>query len=291
MASTDTSGTDATGLNLSASTNLANSAKDLGTSSINNYDPTAAATNATNLANSNYNTAQTENNSMVTQYANAVKANPTVTDLYNQGNALFNVPQLGQNATNLSNQVNNTVPDSYQGARGFDIGNAQVENGQAAKLAYLQPQSNAATANYNQASTLANQYVQAGQAQNTQNLAPTVAGVTQQAANMAAQATGWNTALSSQLTGLIDKMNNGVTLSQAEMTQAGVLAQQETAYQDQVLQNSQAANTATKTLAGTMYTANHQNIAQGGTSFNTNTGSYYTPGVGSGTIAGVKPTA
>ncbi len=193
------------------------------------------------------------------QYQNAIAKNPTVTSLYNTANNMFNVPQLANRATYLNNQVTNAVPDAYTGAKGFDIDSTDINNAIASKLAYLGPQANAATANYNTAAGLASNFVQAGQVQNQQNLLPIQAQGTLLQQQEAAQATGWNQAAANEFQGLINKMNAGITLSTTEMNRANQLASLEEAYQQAIstanianqFQNVSAGNSLVNTFANT----------------------------------------
>jgi hypothetical protein len=199
-----------------------------------------------------------------------VAANPTVTTLYNEGNNKYNVPQLATQATNLSNELTNAVPSGYSSARGFDIGNTAIQNGVAQRTAYLQPQSNAATANYNTASQLASQYVTAGQAQNAQNLLPIQAEAPLLAQQEAAQSTGWNQASQDEFDGLVSKMNAGVTLSATEMSRANVLAEQETSYENAVTQ-------ANATIQAQKIASTYQVVPQNSNLVNNFTGSIVNP--------------
>jgi hypothetical protein len=223
---------------------VASSAVDTGKTAINSFNPNATATSQQNNTGNLFNTQQNQTNDYIGQYSKAVANNPTVTSLYNKGNEMFNVPQLAQQATNLNNQMTGAVPSGYAGARGFDISNTDVQNGIAQRTAYLQPQANAANANYNSAAGLASQYVTAGQAQNQQNLLPIQAEQQNLLQQQAAQATGWNNAAQSEFQALVSKMNAGVTLSQAELDRANILASQETSYLNQITASQATVNVA-----------------------------------------------
>lgn len=228
-----------------------NDAKNAGNNAISSYDPTAAGNTSTNAVTSNFNTNQGQNTQAVNPLQSVINSNPKVQDLYQQGNALYNVPQLATQATDLSNRLTNAVPDAYKASRGYDIDSTDINNGIAAKTAYLTPQSNAATANYNTAAGLAQGFVNAGQTQNAQNLIPAQENATLTAQNMAAEQTGWNQAQKSTLDGLLAKMQSGVTLSAQEMQTAQALAATEEAYNQQltVNQTNLATNAATNTAA------------------------------------------
>jgi hypothetical protein len=224
--------------------NSINNAANSGNAAINSYDPTAAGNSSTGAVTSNFNTNQAQNASAVDPLQKVINSNPTVTSLYQQGNALYNVPQLATQATDLSNRLTDVTPNAYQAAKGFDIDSTDIGNGIANASAYLGPQSGRATANYNTAAGLASNFVNAGQLQNAQNLIPAQENATLTAQNMAAEQTGWNQAQKSILDGLLAKMQSGVQLSQTEMTTAQQLAATEEAYNAQVSVNQTAVQTA-----------------------------------------------
>lgn len=226
------------GLDLSGATKQANTAMDTGKNAISSYDPTAAGNTSTNAVSGNFNTNQAQNAQAVNPLQSVINSNPHVQDLYQQGNALYNVPQLATQATDLTNRLTNAVPDAYRGARGYDIDSTDLNNGIAAKTAYLTPQSNAATANYNTAAGLAQKFVEAGQAQNAQNLIPAQMNAQLTAQNLAAEQTGFNQAQKATLDGLMEKMKSGVALSAQEMDMAKQLAQSEEQYQQQLTMNT-----------------------------------------------------
>jgi hypothetical protein len=230
---------DSNGLDLGSSNDLANSAQSQGNSAVSNFDPTT--TEGTFLKNNNAMLANqgTANTNFVGQYADAIKNNPTVQSLYDQGNQKYNVQGLASNANYLQNQVTNSLPDAYSASKGFDISAPQVTNGVASRLSYLGPQSTAATNQLQTAQGLASQYVTAGMNQNSLNLLPLQSQQALLAQNEAQQATGYTDANQQELQGLISKMQSGVTMSQEMMGRANTLAAQETAYQT-ALQNNQA---------------------------------------------------
>lgn len=223
---------------------LADDATSTGKTAINSFDPTSTANSAVNGLNSLVGNQNTQSSNFAKQYADTIAANPSVTSLYQTGNDLYNVPGLQKTANYLNNSVTNAIPDQVTAARGSDIGQAQQQNAVASKLAYLTPQANAATTNLNSAQGLASQYVQAGQAQNAQNLLPIQTQATQLAAQQAAQTTGYTTEMSQELSGLIAKMQSGEQLSEAELTRANTLATSEEAYQQALAKNQTDIQTA-----------------------------------------------
>lgn len=218
-------------LNLDSSNSAADQARQTGQSAISSFNPTDTVNSGLNRFDSMLNNQSNQTANFTKQYADTVANNPSVTSLYDTANKQFNVPGLANTANYYQNQVTNAIPNGYQSAKGTDISNAQVQNGVANKLAYVTPQSNAATNNLNTAEGLASNYVQAGQAQNTQNLLPIQAQQQFLAQQQAAQQTGYTTEMTNELNGLIAKMQSGVQLSAQEMDRANTLAQQETAYQ------------------------------------------------------------
>lgn len=168
---------------------------------------------------------------LFTKYSQQIATNPSVTSLYNTGNAMFNVPQLANQAAYLQNQVTNVAPTQYSLARGFDVGDAQVQNAINTNLRFLQPQATAATNQAQTAQQLANQYVQAGLQQNQFNLLPIQQQGQMLSDALARQSSGFNIAAQNELQGLTAKMNAGVTLSGQEMDRANQLLAQQTAYQ------------------------------------------------------------
>lgn len=248
-------------------------ATNAGNNAISSYDPTAAGNTSTNAVTSNFNTNQSQNASAVNPLQSVINSNPKVQDLYQQGNALYNVPQLATQATDLSNRLTNAVPDAYKASRGYDIDSTDINNGIAAKTAYLTPQSNAATANYNTAAGLASNFVNAGQTQNAQNLIPAQENAALTAQNMAAEQTGWNQAQKSTLDGLLAKMQSGVTLSAAEMQTAQQLAATEEAYNQQITQNQTS-------IANTIQGQKYIPVSSGSNLVNTVAQGFVNPGTG-----------
>lgn len=244
---------------------LASSAQNSGNSAINSYDPTASANSVRSTQDNLFNTQNSASNNYTQNYANTISSNPTMQALYNQGNTQFNVPGLAQQATNLNNAVLQVPQNNVNLAKGFDYSAPQVQQQTAQDLARLSPLAAAATNQSQQAQNLAGQYVQAGLTQNQMNLLPIQEQGTLLAQNMAAQATGYNTAAQQELNGLMQKMQSGVTLSQAEMDRANTLAAQETSYQNQLTQAQ--AQEQTQRIA-----QQFQNVGAGNTLINTANG-------------------
>lgn len=218
----------------SASADAANSAISAGNSAINSYDPTQASGAAKASSGDLFNTQMGQTKNYVNDYTKAVANNPTVTSLYNTANEMYGIPGLTKTNQYYQNKVTDAIPDAYTGARGFDISADQIGNGVASKLAYLGPQAGRAQSNLNAANTLAQGFVNAGVAQNAQNLLPiqAEAPLLQQAQGVQGQI--WNTATQSEFQGLLAKMQAGVQLSQAELQRAQQLAQLEESYQQAI---------------------------------------------------------
>lgn len=218
--------------------NSINNATNAGNSAINSFDPTQTAGAQQQNTNNLFNTQQGQTQNYVNQYQQAVANNPSVTALYNQGNEKFNVPGLTNVNQYYQNKVAGVVPNSYQAAKGYDIDATDLANSQAQAMSYLGPQANQAQSNLNAAQGLAQGFVQAGQAQNAQNLLPIQAEQQNLLQQQAAQATGWNQAAKSQFDGLVAKMQSGVALSVQELQTAQQLAATEEAYNQQVATNT-----------------------------------------------------
>lgn len=233
-------------------------ARNQGQTALNGFDPTATANNLNagfnQLKSDQIGSGPQNGGDYLNAYSAQVAKNPTVTSLYNTANQQFNVPQQQQQATYLQNQVNQAVPQAYNLARGFDVSDAQVQNQANTNLRFLQPEANAAQANANTAAGLATNYVQAGQAQNTQNLLPIQSYQATMNQALAAQATGFTQDAQNQFAGLQAKMQAGVALSTQEMQTMAQLTQAKEQYDAAIAQNQAAIQQANigagKTIQG-----------------------------------------
>ena len=227
---------------------LAGSAQESGRNAINAFDPTASANTIRGGFNMLANQQTGNVQGFTDKYAQAVANNPNVQSLYDTANTAFGVPQLAERANRLNTQVTNQLPMQTQLMRGFDASQGQIDNATNFNLRFLEPQATAATNASQTAQNLAGQRVQAGITQNQMNLLPIQQQGTMLNDVMARQATGYNIAAPTELDGLINKMNAGVTLSQAEIARANALAQQETSYQNTLAeQRYKNLNTASGT--------------------------------------------
>ncbi len=245
-------------------------ASNAGQTAINSYDPTAASGAAINQGTNLTGTAMGQNAAAVNPLAAAVKANPTVQSLFQTGQSLYNVPQLATQATNLQNRMNNLEPASYAGVRGFDIDNTDRQNSEAASSAYLQPELNQATNNYNTASGLAQGFMNAGVQQNLQNLLPAQQNASMVGNEIQQEQTGWNASLAAQLNGLMQKMQSGVSLSNQEIQTAQALAQTEESY-------NQAVTQANSQVQAAQIGQQYKQLAPNETLYNTGNATSYTP--------------
>ena len=211
-------------------TSLYNSADSSGESAINSFDPTSTANSFKTGFSDLYGSQTGTINNLTDAYSAAVAKNPSVTSLYDTANTAFNVPTLASNANYLQNQVTNALPTQQGLMRGFDASQGQVDNATNYNLRFLEPQATAATNNLNTAQGLASQYVQAGQAQNAQNLLPIQSQISSTNDAMARQSSGYTVAMQAEMDGLIAKMNQGVALSAAEIDRANTLATAEATY-------------------------------------------------------------
>lgn len=215
---------------MAAGDDVAQRAINNGQSVLNSFDPTATTNKQLGQFQNLWGTQQGQTNDYIKQYTDTIKANPSVTDLYTQGNTQYNVPGLARTANYLQNQVTNALPSAYSAARGTDIGNAQIQNGVAQRLQYLQPQSQAATTNLQTAQNLAQGYVQAGLQQNEFNLLPIQAQGQFLSDAFARQQSGFTTVAQNELDGLKAKVAAGIQLTQAEIDRANSLTQAEATY-------------------------------------------------------------
>lgn len=198
---------------------VANNATQTGQNALNSFDPTASQNNFLSSYNNLNATQQQGSQNYEQQYAQAVASNPTVSQLYQQGNAQYNVPGLMSNANQLNNAVLQDPQQNVNAAKGFNYDTNQVGQQTDQDLARLDPLAQAATNSAQNAQTLAGQYVAAGQAQNAQNLLPIQseqAFALQQQNN---QAQAYITANQSTFDALTAKVQAGVQLSATEMQQ------------------------------------------------------------------------
>src|ERR1700728_2635047 len=129
----------------SSTTAVANNATQTGQNSVNSFDPTASQNNFLSSYNALNATQQQGTNDYVSQYAKAVASNPTVSQLYQQGNAQYNVPGLMQNANQLNNAVLQDPQQNVNAAKGFNYDSNQVGQQTTQDLARLDPLAQAAT--------------------------------------------------------------------------------------------------------------------------------------------------
>lgn len=241
---------------------IADNAKKQGQDVVNSFNPTATASNQLANYNSLIGSQQAGTRDYAKEYADTVANNPSVTSLYNTANTMFGVPQLQTQATNLNNQVASAVPNAYASARGFDYGDSQVQNNANVNLRFLQPAANAATANANTAAGLASNYVQAGQAQNAQNLLPIQSEQQFLLQQQGGQQTAYNTANTNEFGALNAKLQAGVALTQAEYERYNQLLQSQTTIEQQKLANAGS-------LANTIQGQKYQSVPSGNNLVNT----------------------
>lgn len=253
-----------------STTAVANNATQTGQNATNSFDPTASQNNFLSSYNAANATQQNQSQNYQQQYAQAVASNPTVSQLYQQGNAQYNVPGLMSNANQLNNAVLQDPQQNVNAAKGFNYDANQVGQQTDQDLARLDPLAQAATNSAQNAQTLAGQYVAAGQAQNAQNLLPIQSQqqfLLQQQAN---QAQAYITANQSTMDALTAKMNAGVQLSATEMGQYNALIQAQAAVQS-------AQTTANATVQAAQIGQTYQTVNPSQTIYDTQTGGQFTP--------------
>lgn len=251
---------------------VANNAIQTGQNAVNSFDPTASQNNFLSSYNSANTGQQQQSQNYQQQYAQAVASNPSVSQLYQQGNAQYNVPGLMANANQLNNAVLQDAQQNVNAAKGFNYDSNQIGQQTNQDLARLDPLAQAATNSAQNAQTLAGQYVAAGQAQNAQNLLPIQSQqqfLLQQQNN---QAQAYITANQSTFDALTAKMNAGVQLSATEMQQYQAMVQAQATVQASAQQAAATTNAANITgqLANKF-----ANITAGNTLVNTQTGGIY----------------
>ena len=248
-----------------------------GNQAIQGFDPTSSANSVRGGYNNLFGSqvgagGPTNSTDYAKLYADTIAKNPTATQLYSTANDIFNVPNLQNNATRLNNAVTNEVPNAYNLARGFDYGDAQVQNKINTDLRFMSPQANAAQANANTAAGLASQWVNQGMTQNQINLLP----VQQQGQMlndaMARQSSGFDIAAQNELQGLVSKMNAGVTLSANEINRANELMKASQAYNQAI----EVANIGKQSAMGVAQIGNqYRTVPAGQTLVNTFNGGTY----------------
>lgn len=249
---------------------IASSAKTQGQDVVNSFNPTSTASNQLSNYNNLIGSQQAGTQDYAKQFADTIAKNPSVTDLYNQGNAKFNVPQLQTQATNLNNQVAQVLPNAYQQARGFDFSDSQAQQQANVNSRFLTPAANAATANANTAAGLAQGYVTAGQAQNAQNLLPIQSEQQFLLQQQGGQQNAYNTANTNEFNGLNAKLQAGVALTQAEYDRYNQLLQSQT-------QQSVAQTGANASIQAAKIGQTYQTLNPAQTVYNTQTGAAYSP--------------
>lgn len=222
-----------------------NQGKSTGENALNAYDPSATASGYLNKNNAMFGSqvggGPSNATDYMTAYKNSISANPAVQQLYQQGNQMFNVQPLAQNANQLQNAILQAPQQTLDTARGFNYDANQIANQVNLTLGRLSPLAAAATNQAQTAQQLANQYVQAGITQNQMNLLPIQQYGSMLADAMARQSTGFTTAMQAEFQGLQAKMQAGVQLSQAEIQRANQLASSQYAY-EQAIKTAQLNN-------------------------------------------------
>lgn len=248
-----------------------------GNQAIQGFDPTSSANSVRGGYNNLFGSqvgagGPTNSTDYAKLYADTIAKNPTATQLYSTANDIFNVPNLQNNAIRLNNAVTNEVPNAYNLARGFDYGDAQVQNKINTDLRFMSPQANAAQANANTAAGLASQWVNQGMTQNQINLLPVQQQGQMLGEALARQSTGFDIAAQNELQGLVAKLNAGVTLSQAEIQRANELMKASQAYETAL----GVANINKQSAMGVAQIGNqYQTVPAGQTLVNTFNGGTY----------------
>lgn len=259
-----------------------NNAANSGQSAINSFDPSNYATNTMSGLNGIIGGQNNTQNDYLSAFKNQIASQPTTTQAYQQGQQIYNVQPLQNQANQLTNAVLQAPINDVNAAKGFNYDNTQVQQKQDQDLAYLTPQANAAQNNANTAQQNATNYANLQYEQNQMNILPEQEQGQYLMQQYAAQQTGWTAASQAQLSSLQDKMDQGVTLSADEMQQYTALTQSEQNYQA-ALTSANAQITAAQTGANATVNAakvnnQFQTIAPASTLVNTSNGGYQTFG-------------
>lgn len=196
-------------------------------------------------------------------YQSAVNALPTYQQLNQQANDQYNVPTLAANANSLNNTVLQ-IPRTYsQATQGTDTNNNQLMQLIGQKQWELAPLAQAATNSAQTAQGLANTSVGYGIQNEAQQLSPFANTIPLQNTQLSNAGANFTQQQSDQLQALELAVQQGVSLSGAQLQQLASL------------QN--AKTTADAAISAAKIAAQNQNIPAGNTYYNPTTGQYYNP--------------
>ena len=217
-----------------------------------------------------------QQNDVLARYRQTIAGQETQQALADRIGKELNLPALQTAANNVNTSIANMPYTQRQATRGFDVNNNQLERLTNQKISELAPVATSA----NNAANLAQQNLSTrmgyAMADQQKQLAPYQLESSMMSERLAREASGFNTDMTNELNGLIQKMNAGIQLSQFEQTRADQLAQHEQSYelQKQQLDMQQSA-------------AKHNFVSLGGKLYDTVTGQWITPpGTGTGTTKG-----
>ncbi|HEX9059153.1 MAG TPA: hypothetical protein VF941_03145 [Clostridia bacterium] len=206
-------------------------ANQTGQNAINSFDPSNYANTTMSGLNTIIGGQNNTQNDYQKAFINTISNNPTATQYYRQGQQIYNVQPLQEQANRLTNAVLTAPINDVNAAKGFNYDSNQVAQKQNQDLMYLSPQANAAQNNATTAQNNATTYMNAGLEQTGINLLPIEQQGNYLMQQYAAQQTGWTTAQAQQLSALQAKMQAGAQLSATEMQQYAALTQSEQSYQ------------------------------------------------------------
>ena len=230
--------------------------------------------NMPGLSSSFYNTQKGDVNNYLGRYTSAVNNQESLSNIQNRIGNQLGMPALRQNANTLNTTAAN-IPYTYSGAtRGFDVNSNQLSRIIGQKQYEIAP---AVTSANNALATGEAQYnTQIGQEQTQQakQLLPIQSEGSMLNDRLARESTNFTSQNEAILSGYLQKLQNGVALSQTEMTTAEQLAAAKLQY-DQVIESAKIQATATQNAAkiGNQY----QTLTPAQTLLNTFTGSTYKP--------------
>jgi len=247
-----------------AGTTNVNNAAASGNAAINAFDPSNYANTTMSGLNTIIGGQNNTQNSYQNAFINQIASQPSTTQAYQTGMKLYNVQPLQNEANALTNQVLQAPIQDVNAAKGFNYDQNQVGQKQTQDLEYLSPQANAAQNNATTAQSNATNYANLQYEQNQMNILPMEEQGQYLMQQYAAQQTGWTTAQAQQLSALQAKMDAGEQLSASEMQSYATLTQAEASYQGTLAQANaqvQAAqlNNQYKTVGQNQNLVNTQN--------------------------------
>lgn len=194
------------------------------------------------------------------RYSGAINAQEPLSAINQRIENELNLPTLRQNANTINTAFSN-IPYNYgSAARGFDVNANQLSRIISTKTANMTPAMNAANNALATAQNTATARIGQEQTQQTKLLSPYQTEGSMLNDYLSRQATGFTSTAEATLSGYLQKLASGVTLTQDELDNANRLATAKLAYDAQIESakiGAQSALNVAQTSAGTnKYIAN-----------------------------------